>query len=97
MSSLLLQSWTNVARSKIHTLKIDRSFIADITRDNDATAIVRTIVSLSHNLGIRIVAEGVETVSQCNMLKAMQCDAIQGYLVKEPLPFEAVVRYLADR
>ena len=84
-------------RFKIHTLKIDRSFIADITRDNDATAIVRTIVSLSHNLGIRIVAEGVETVSQCNMLKAMQCDAIQGYIVKEPLPYEAVVRYLADR
>ena len=83
-------------RFKIDTLKIDRSFIADLHRDKDATTIVKTIITLMRNFGIRVVAEGVETSDQRDLLHAMQCDAVQGYLIKEPMPFNSLQRYLVQ-
>jgi EAL domain-containing protein (putative c-di-GMP-specific phosphodiesterase class I) len=72
----------------IHTLKIDKSFISAISEEDDARAIVDTTISLAHQLGQKVVAEGVESEEQRHLLQAMSCDAIQGYLISKPLPAE---------
>lgn len=70
----------------VDCLKIDRSFICDIPASADDGAIVRAIVGMSHSLGLRVVAEGVETEDQLEYLRAEGCDEIQGYLFSRPLP-----------
>jgi diguanylate cyclase (GGDEF)-like protein len=67
-------------------LKIDRSFIAGMNRDAESTKIVRAIVSLAHNLGRRVVAEGIETFEQQQFLQRLGCDLGQGHLFGHPLP-----------
>lgn len=69
----------------INTLKIDRSFIRDLTVDNTSAAVVESIISLAHNLGLQVVAEGVETEAQRAVLSYHGCDVLQGYLFAEPL------------
>jgi diguanylate cyclase (GGDEF)-like protein len=70
----------------IHTLKIDQSFIMDVAFDNQDVAIVRSIIDLGHNLGYRVVAEGVETGMAWDMLKKLGCDTAQGFHISRPLP-----------
>lgn len=70
-------------------LKIDRSFIAGMNRDAESTKIVRAIVSLAHNLGRRVVAEGIETFEQQQFLQRLGCDLGQGHLFGHPLPTAA--------
>lgn len=70
----------------IKTLKIDKEFIRGIPSNPDSTAIVITIITLAHTLGMRVVAEGVETVEQLQFLRWRQCDAYQGYYFSPPLP-----------
>lgn len=67
-------------RLPIDTLKIDRSFVADMSRRRENLEIVRTIVSLGHNLGMMAVAEGVETDDQLRDLRELGCDYAQGFL-----------------
>jgi diguanylate cyclase (GGDEF)-like protein len=67
-------------------LKIDRSFVQDVDREEDAKAIVKAVIKLSHALGLEVVAEGVETVAQQDILKHMGCDQMQGYLFAKPMP-----------
>ena len=67
----------------IHALKIDKAFIDDIT--NDDTSIVRAIISLAKNLGLHLVAEGVETDKQLEFLKELECDDYQGYYLSKPV------------
>ena len=67
-------------------LKIDKSFIDDITVDDKAKAIVKTIIDIAHNLGLEVVAEGVETEEQFNILLKYGCDQYQGFLFSKPLP-----------
>jgi diguanylate cyclase (GGDEF)-like protein len=66
-------------------LKIDRSFVADIERSADALAVVDAVVSLAHALGLRVVAEGVETEAQRDLLLGLGCDELQGFLVAKPM------------
>ena len=73
-------------RFPIDTLKIDRSFVCDLPDDEDDTAIVDAVISMGHRLGLRIIAEGVETDAQRDLLTRMACDDIQGYLTGRPEP-----------
>ena len=74
----------------IEVLKIDRSFVKRMEGGGDHIEIVRAIVTLAHNLGIAVVAEGVETVEQLAQLRALQCTYGQGYLFSEPVDSEAL-------
>ncbi|MCP4271466.1 MAG: EAL domain-containing protein, partial [Gammaproteobacteria bacterium] len=70
----------------VSKVKIDRSFVSDfVHRSNDA-AIVNAVIAMGHSLGVLVVAEGVETEEQLSLLKDMQCDEIQGYLISKPIP-----------
>ena len=70
----------------VDLLKIDRSFITDVTKRHDDAVITRAIINLAHNLGIQVVAEGVETEAQLQFLKDHHCDLAQGYLLSKPIP-----------
>jgi len=73
-------------RFPLDTLKIDRSFVADISEDPEDAAIVRAIIALGHSLDLKIVAEGVTTLAQLQFLRAETCDAIQGFLMSAAVP-----------
>jgi diguanylate cyclase len=66
-------------------LKIDRSFVADLEHSPDALAVVDAVVSLAHALGLRVVAEGVETQAQRDLLLGLRCDELQGFLIAKPM------------
>lgn len=72
-------------RMPIDKIKIDRSFVMDMAGNDSDMMIVKTMIKLAHGLGKRILAEGVETAVQLQLLKGMSCDAVQGYLVAKPL------------
>lgn len=69
-------------------LKIDKSFVRDITNSPDDASLVMTIISLAHNLGLKVVAEGVETEEQLRFLHLLRCDEWQGFLYSKPVPAE---------
>jgi EAL domain-containing protein (putative c-di-GMP-specific phosphodiesterase class I) len=68
----------------IHVLKIDQSFIRDLFRNSNSEIITRSIINLAHNLGLEVVAEGIETVEQKDFLQSHNCDYGQGYLYGKP-------------
>lgn len=81
-------------RLPIDELKIDRSFIMDVTTDDNAAAIVNAFISLAHLLGLHVVAEGVETLEQQQLLARDGCDLIQGFLFSRPVSVEEITRML---
>jgi diguanylate cyclase (GGDEF)-like protein/PAS domain S-box-containing protein len=70
----------------IHRLKIDRSFVSGMTRDDRDRSIVAAIISMAHNLSLQVTAEGVEAAAQAELLTTMGCDDVQGFLFAPPLP-----------
>lgn len=72
---------------KIDEIKIDRSFISNLEMDITSQKIVKMIIKLGHKLNLNIVAEGVETEQQLQLLKKMKCDSIQGFLFSKPISF----------
>lgn len=81
-------SLSYLRRFPFDKIKIDRSFITDITHNAEDAAIVKSIIELSHSLNKKVIAEGVETDGQKILLDACQCDEIQGYLISKPVPFD---------
>ncbi|WP_333606482.1 putative bifunctional diguanylate cyclase/phosphodiesterase [Arsukibacterium sp.] len=81
-------------RMPIDKIKIDRSFVADMAKNDSDMMIVKTMIRLAQGLGKRILAEGVESSEQLAILRALSCDAVQGYLIAKPLPeAEALLFY----
>jgi diguanylate cyclase (GGDEF)-like protein len=79
-------SLSYLKKFKVYKLKIDQSFIRDIGKDNDDRAIVSAIIDMAHNLGLKTIAEGVETAEQLDFLRLHGCDEVQGYYFSKPLP-----------
>jgi predicted signal transduction protein with EAL and GGDEF domain len=78
----------------VDELKIDRSFIHNITSDSDNEAIVRAVLVLAHNMNLSVVAEGVEDVETLNLLSELGCDTVQGYYFAKPMPFDEFIAWL---
>ncbi len=78
----------------IDTIKIDKSFVNDVTTDPDDQAITQAIISMAHSLKLDVVAEGVETKEQLEILRAQSCDIIQGYLFSKPIPVDDISPFL---
>ncbi|MGK2953319.1 MAG: EAL domain-containing protein [Thiobacillus sp.] len=81
----------------IHTLKLDQSFVRDIETDSNDVAICTATIALAHNLGLAVVAEGVETEAQRLLLTSHHCDFMQGYLFSRPLLADAALAFIKER
>jgi PAS domain S-box-containing protein len=89
-------SLSRLQRFPVDTLKIDRSFISRMDTDVETREIVRIIVMLAHGLRLKVVAEGVETQAQADMLKDLGCELAQGYLYSRPVPGDAIDQLLSN-
>ncbi|OHC62061.1 MAG: hypothetical protein A2045_04115 [Rhodocyclales bacterium GWA2_65_20] len=90
-------SLSYLKRFPVDRLKIDQSFVRDLDADADSAAIAQAVITLGHNLGLRVIAEGVETTPQLEFLRSNSCDEIQGYYYSKPLPDAELRKFLADR
>jgi diguanylate cyclase (GGDEF)-like protein/PAS domain S-box-containing protein len=89
-------SLSYLAKLPVDTLKIDRSFIIEMTAAQAGLALVSTIITLAHSLKLKVVAEGVETEEQSRLLRLLACDEMQGFLFSKPVPAEIFeTRFLA--
>jgi EAL domain-containing protein (putative c-di-GMP-specific phosphodiesterase class I) len=81
-------SLSYLAKLPVDTLKIDRSFVTDMTGGPEGLALVSTIITLAHSLKLKVVAEGVETEEQSRLLRLLRCDEFQGFLFSKAVPAE---------
>lgn len=78
------------------TLKIDQSFVARMLTSSESGELIRTIVTMAKNLGLKVVAEGVETAQQLELLTSLGCDYLQGYYLSKPLPASEAARFISN-
>ena len=90
-------SLTYLQRFSYDSLKIDRSFVDTVDVEGEGSAIVRAIVALANSLGMKVVAEGVETKEQLAKLRSLDCPEAQGYWFSRPLNPTDIQRYLTDQ
>ena len=90
-------SLANLKRLPVDGIKIDKSFVIDMPHDPSDAAIVRSTIDLAHNLGLKVVAEGVESHEAWQRLAELGCDLAQGFHISRPLPADALTRLLAER
>lgn len=83
-------------RLPVDVIKIDKSFVLDMTKDESDASIVRATIDLAHTLGLKVVAEGVEDRETWSALQKLGCDIAQGYYISKPIPAEELVRWLAS-
>lgn len=81
-------------RLPVDEIKIDRTFVMEMEQSDNDSKIVHATIDLSHNLGLRVVAEGVETEGALNILKSLNCDYAQGYYLSRPIPANELVEWL---
>ncbi len=89
-------SLSRLRRIPVDTLKIDRAFISNMDSDPENREIVRIIIMLAHNLGLKVVAEGTEKEEQINLLKQLNCEMAQGYFFSRPAADQAMLKLLAS-
>ena len=89
-------SLTHLKAFPVSWLKIDRSFVSKLEQDDDAAAIVRAVIGLAHSIGVKVVAEGVETQAQSDFLTTAGCDVGQGYLFAKPMAGRLVADFLSN-
>jgi diguanylate cyclase (GGDEF)-like protein len=88
-------SLSYVVRLPVDELKIDRSFVMEMAKDPTTLTVVRSTIELGHNLGLRVVAEGVEDEATLSLLRQLGCDQVQGYFLSRPLPAAKLDEWLA--
>ena len=84
-------------RFPMHTLKIDKEFVDDITFDERDRKMVESIIGMAHNLGLKVVAEGVEEKAQLDILEQLQCEYIQGFYFAKPMSAEALIEFITKQ
>src|SRR6185369_5044704 len=87
-------SLSYLKRLPVDEVKIDKSFVLNMQEDENDAVIVRSIIDLARNLGLRVVAEGVETMATWSALRDMGCDVAQGYVISRPLPADQLGAWL---
>jgi EAL domain-containing protein (putative c-di-GMP-specific phosphodiesterase class I) len=87
-------SLTYLMRLPVQELKIDKSFVARMAAEDEISMIVRSTIDLGHNLGLKVVAEGVEDLKVWKLLRALGCDDAQGYFMSAPLPAVALAGWI---
>ncbi len=87
-------SLTRLTELPVDVLKIDLAFVAGLGRDRTCEAVVRAVIGLGQALGVTVVAEGVETPQQADLLQRYGCDTVQGYLYSPPRPEPELLQYL---
>jgi EAL domain-containing protein (putative c-di-GMP-specific phosphodiesterase class I) len=88
-------SLSYLKRLPLHKLKVDQSFVRGLPSDRESLAIVRAIVALAKTLGFSVIAEGVETLEQAQLVQSLECEMLQGYYVSKPVPAEDIPALLA--
>jgi EAL domain-containing protein (putative c-di-GMP-specific phosphodiesterase class I) len=84
-------------RFPIDTLKLDQSFVRDVTTDGRDAAIVSSVIGLAHSLDLQVIAEGVETEEQLAFMRQQRCDRIQGFFFSAPMRADELEPYLIER
>jgi len=90
-------SLSYLVKFPINYLKLDRSFVVDLFKDPDAKSVAKAVVSMAHEINVKVVAEGVETLEQLSFLRNIKCDQVQGYIFCKPVPPERIKEILGRK
>ena len=90
-------SLSYLSQFPLDILKIDKSFINQMETNNKGLALTQTIIAIAHNLSLEVVAEGVETEQQLNLLRKLSCEYVQGYFFSKPIPASEITSLLEKK